>query len=37
MPAHDRRIVHMALANVDGVSTKSEGEGDLRHIVVIPA
>lgn len=37
MPAHDRRIVHMALANVEGVSTKSEGEGDLRHIVVIPA
>lgn len=36
MPAHDRRIVHMALANVDGVSTRSEGEGDLRHIVVIP-
>lgn len=37
MPAHDRRIVHMALASVEGVSTKSEGEGDLRHIVVIPA
>ncbi len=37
MPAHDRRIVHMALANVDGVSTRSEGEGDLRHIVVSPA
>ena len=37
MPAHDRRIVHMALANVEGVSTQSEGEGDLRHIVVIPA
>lgn len=36
MPAHDRRIVHMALANVEGVSTRSEGEGDLRHIVVIP-
>jgi spoIIIJ-associated protein len=36
MPAHDRRIVHMALANVDGVSTRSEGEGDLRHIVVVP-
>jgi spoIIIJ-associated protein len=36
MPAHDRRIVHMALANVEGVSTRSEGEGDLRHIVVVP-
>ena len=30
-------IVHMALANVEGVSTRSEGEGDLRHIVVLPA
>jgi spoIIIJ-associated protein len=37
MPAHDRRIVHMALAAIDGVSTQSEGEGDLRHIVVHPA
>lgn len=37
MPAHDRRIVHMAIAAVGGVSTRSEGEGDLRHIVVIPA
>ena len=36
MPAHDRRIVHMAIANLEGVSTKSEGEGDLRHIVVVP-
>ena len=36
MPAHDRRVIHMALANIDGVSTKSEGEGDLRHIVVRP-
>jgi spoIIIJ-associated protein len=37
MPAHDRRIVHMAIAAVGGVSTRSEGEGDLRHIVVLPA
>ena len=36
MPAHDRRVIHMALANIEGVSTKSEGEGDLRHIVVLP-
>src|SRR5690606_2425039 len=36
MPAHDRRIVHMALAAIEGVSTESEGEGDLRHIVVHP-
>jgi spoIIIJ-associated protein len=36
MPAHDRRIVHMALAAIGGVTTQSEGEGDLRHIVVHP-
>ena len=37
MSAFDRRIVHMALAEIEGVKTESEGEGDLRHIVVIPA
>jgi spoIIIJ-associated protein len=37
MPPHDRRVIHMALAKVDGVATRSEGEGDLRHIVVVPA
>jgi spoIIIJ-associated protein len=37
MPPHDRRVIHMALANVDGVATRSEGEGDLRHVVVVPA
>lgn len=37
MPAHDRRVIHMALANVEGVATRSEGEGDLRHIVVVPS
>jgi spoIIIJ-associated protein len=37
MSAHDRRIIHMKLATVDGVSTHSEGEGEDRHIVVSPA
>lgn len=36
MSAHDRRIVHMAIANIDGVSSRSEGEGDDRHILVVP-
>jgi spoIIIJ-associated protein len=36
MPAHDRRIVHMALAEREGISTRSEGEGDDRHILVVP-
>ena len=37
MPAHDRRIIHMALAAMEGVSTRSEGEGDNRHLIVEPA
>lgn len=37
MSAHDRRIVHLALAEVDGVTTRSEGEGDDRHVLVVPA
>jgi spoIIIJ-associated protein len=36
MSAYDRRIVHMFLAEIDGVMTKSEGEGDDRHIVLFP-
>lgn len=36
MSAHDRRIVHMALANVEGVTTRSEGEGEERHVLVVP-
>lgn len=36
MSAHDRRIVHMAIANIAGVSSRSEGEGDDRHILVVP-
>jgi spoIIIJ-associated protein len=37
MTAYDRRIVHMALAEDDRVSTRSEGEGDDRRILVEPA
>lgn len=36
MNAYDRRIIHMALKEVEGVRTESEGEGDDRHVVVIP-
>jgi spoIIIJ-associated protein len=36
MSAYDRRIVHMFLAEQEGVVTRSEGEGDSRHIVVFP-
>lgn len=36
MTAHDRRIVHMTLADMEGVSTRSEGEGEDRHVLVVP-
>jgi spoIIIJ-associated protein len=36
MSAHDRRIVHMALAEHEGVSTESEGEGLFRRVVIFP-
>ncbi len=36
MTAYDRRIVHMTLAEVEGVTTRSEGEGERRHVVVVP-
>ncbi|HVQ45014.1 MAG TPA: R3H domain-containing nucleic acid-binding protein [Candidatus Saccharimonadia bacterium] len=33
----DRRIVHMALREIDGVQTESRGDGHDRRIVVLPA
>jgi spoIIIJ-associated protein len=36
MSAADRRTIHMALAEAEGVTTQSEGEGIHRHLVVMP-
>jgi spoIIIJ-associated protein len=36
MSAHDRRVVHMALADHPGVTTESEGEGPSRRVVIFP-
>lgn len=36
MSAHDRRIVHMTIAEITGLSSRSEGEGDDRHVLVVP-
>lgn len=36
MSPHDRRIVHLALADMEGVTTRSEGEGDDRRVLVVP-
>lgn len=36
MSARDRRAVHLALQDVEGVSTRSEGEGIFRQLLVVP-
>ncbi len=36
MPAHDRKMIHITLANFPGVRTRSEGEGDERRVVIEP-
>lgn len=37
MNARERRIVHMEVAEVEGVDTTTVGEGPDRHVVIIPA
>jgi len=37
MTSFERKIVHDAVANVDGVSSESEGEEPRRRVVVLPA
>lgn len=37
MSARDRRVVHVALSQFTGVSTRSEGEGADRRLQIIPA
>jgi len=34
--ARERRQIHMALVGVEGVSTRSEGEGIFRQLLVVP-
>lgn len=36
MNAQDRRIIHTALVDVEGVKTESEGEGQTRRVKVLP-
>jgi spoIIIJ-associated protein len=37
MSARERRQVHMALVDVEGVSTRSEGEGIFRQLLIVPS
>ena len=36
MNAYERRIVHMCLAEIPGIKTESEGEGEERRVVIKP-
>ncbi len=36
MSAMERRVVHMAVLELDGLRTESEGEGRRRHVVLYP-
>jgi spoIIIJ-associated protein len=37
MSPHERRIIHITLDKVPGVTTRSEGEGIFRRLLIIPA
>jgi spoIIIJ-associated protein len=37
MSAHDRRIIHLALKETPGVTTRSEGEGVFRRLLIVPS
>ncbi|MET0144785.1 MAG: R3H domain-containing nucleic acid-binding protein, partial [Ilumatobacteraceae bacterium] len=36
MPSADRKVLHDALADIDGVTSRSEGEDPYRRVVVLP-
>lgn len=36
MSAYERKIIHTHLQNIEGVTTKSEGEEPHRHLIIIP-
>jgi spoIIIJ-associated protein len=35
--SYERRLVHLALSEIDGVGTRSVGEGALKRIAIFPA
>jgi spoIIIJ-associated protein len=36
MSARDRRVIHVTLRDVGGLSTRSEGDGDERRLLIVP-
>lgn len=36
LSARDRRIIHLTLRDVEGLSTRSEGDGEERRLLIVP-
>jgi len=36
MSSYERRLCHMAVQEIEGVESESEGEGEMRHIIIKP-
>ena len=36
MNPYERRIVHLAVAEIEGVTTESEGDGVMKRVVIFP-
>ena len=36
MNSYERRIIHSALTGSDDATTRSDGEGKYRHVVIVP-
>jgi spoIIIJ-associated protein len=36
MPAYERRIIHLTLADDPDVTTESTGDGEVRKVVIVP-
>lgn len=34
MSSYERRLCHMAIQEIEGITSESEGEGDMRHLVI---
>jgi spoIIIJ-associated protein len=37
MSAYERRIIHLILKEFEGVKTESQGEGQLRRVIIKPS
>jgi spoIIIJ-associated protein len=36
MPSRERRVIHLALADIEGITTRSDGQGSERRVRIIP-